>query len=127
MLPVKFSLGMLAYRDMFSKYKSLPHASPCYNDDPITQATIPIVNISCLNPMTTYFAAAPVAATGPSVDVLVGEPPSFVAWVVIPVGALVAAAEVPLKAPSEGSIVPFNGTGTCGLGFGIAASVCRPV
>ena len=75
--------------------------------------------------------AAPVAAKGPSVEVLVGDsaPP------LVPVGAnvvmlvepFVAAVLLPLSAPSVGITVPLTGMGTCGVGNDDPTTVCNPV
>ena len=75
--------------------------------------------------------AAPVAASDPPVDVLLGDssPPFVPAGdnVVIPVGPFVAEAPVPFNAPSVGRALPLTGTGTCGVGKVPPTTVCRPV
>ena len=98
---------------------------------PTTHASMPAIASSFQIIERPSFVAAPVADTGPPVDVLVGDSPSPFAFVgaeeVVPVGKLVATAPVPFEAPKVGIAVPFSGIGTFGVGNDPPATVCKPV
>lgn len=111
------------------RYK-LSHALPAYVI-PTNHANMPAATSSLPIGRRDSLVAAPVAARGPSVDVLVGDSaPTLVsagANVEMAVGPFATTALVPLSPPSAGVPVPATGMGTCGVGNDDATTVCRPV